>query len=122
LGGGGEETSYILNVPRLLSWGRNLTPPALTSAPSTGCSLLLSYGWTSTAVIFSFTLIINLSIGFHYLWKLASLFISLGMCVVSTGSVSNDLWTRYFAGSKRPGQARLASPYMCLICLLSLQG
>jgi hypothetical protein len=36
--------------------------PAPTSAPSTGCPLLLSCGWTSTQLelIFGFTLVINL--------------------------------------------------------------
>jgi hypothetical protein len=33
--------------------------PTPTNAPSTGCSLLLSCGWTSTELIFGFTLATN---------------------------------------------------------------
>jgi hypothetical protein len=40
--------------------------PAPTSAPSTGCLLLLSCGWTSTELIFSFTLVTD-SVGKHLL-------------------------------------------------------
>jgi hypothetical protein len=33
--------------------------PAPTSAPSTGCLLLLSYGWTSTELVYGFTSVTN---------------------------------------------------------------
>jgi hypothetical protein len=37
----------------------NQHAPAPTSAPSTGCPLLLSCGWTSTELIFGLTLVTN---------------------------------------------------------------
>jgi hypothetical protein len=46
---------YIITIPQGSdSWGHN--EPAPTGAPSTGCSLLLSCGWTSTEFIFGFKL------------------------------------------------------------------
>jgi hypothetical protein len=54
----------VLYVPHIIRQlkvglcnGRGATLNRPTSASSTGCSLLLSCGWTSTELIFGFTLV-----------------------------------------------------------------
>ncbi len=59
-----ENNSFEMNIKTL--WhevSNNMTDghsePTPTIAPSTGCLLLLSCGWTSTELIFGFTLVTN---------------------------------------------------------------
>jgi len=58
---GGISFSFSIQIEGLRVYvhyyGRS--EPAPTCAPSTGCSLLLSCGWTSTELIFGFTLVTN---------------------------------------------------------------
>jgi len=49
----------LTSLPALADWLGHSEGPATTSAPSTGRPFLLSCGWTSTQLIFSFTLVTN---------------------------------------------------------------
>ncbi len=50
---------HYMNPWKLLCNGGPNHEPAPTSTPSTGCPSLLSCGWTSTELIFGFTLVTN---------------------------------------------------------------
>ncbi len=51
--------TWLSNTNYILQQKKGHSEPASTSAPSTGCLLLLSCGWTSSELIFGFTLVTN---------------------------------------------------------------